>query len=127
MLGGGFGMFGGLQQSYAVRDAQSTARKSASKAQEAKENIRWLEDRLERLTLVCMGMWELLQERASLTEEDLAAKVQEIDLRDGQADGKASKQPQQCPKCSRTMSPRHARCLYCGYAIAGGSPFDKVG
>ena len=73
MFGSGFGMFAGLHYSQAARDAQSTARKSASKAQEARENVRWLEQRLERLTLICMAMWELLQERDGLHAHETPA------------------------------------------------------
>jgi len=38
---------------------------------------------LERLTLVCESMWQLLREKTSLTEEELSAKVTELDLEDG--------------------------------------------
>ena len=46
---------------------------------------------LDRLTLVCQAMWELLRERTGLTESQLLAKVTEVDLRDGKLDGKYKK------------------------------------
>ena len=38
----------------------------------------------------------------------------EIDLRDGQADGKMTPRPKKCPKCDAMMSPKFGRCLFCG-------------
>jgi len=31
-----------------------------------------------------------------------------------------------CPKCGRTMSPRHGRCLYRGCEDLQAEPFDGV-
>jgi len=73
-----------------------------------------IEERVDTLVLVCTSLWELLKERTDLTEEDLMSKVQEVDLRDGTADGKITVGLQKCHKCGRTMSPKHRRCLYCG-------------
>lgn len=81
-------------------------------------------DRLDRLALVCAAMWSILQEQADLTEEDLLARVREIDLRDGQADGKISPQIVRCRQCDRVMSPRHQRCLYCGAEKLEQTAFD---
>jgi ribosomal protein S27AE len=83
-------------------------------ADDARSRVREYESRLDRLTLVCAAMWSLLQEKTGLTEAELLKKVEEIDLSDGVKDGKVRKQAMQCPRCQRTMSSRHARCLYCG-------------
>ena len=88
--------------------------------------MRFLDERVDKLVLACMAMWELLKDRTELTEEDLMAKVQEVDLRDGQADGKVSKTVAKCPKCGRTMSPRHKKCLYCGASKLKVGAFDAA-
>ena len=36
--------------------------------------------RIDQLVLLCQSMWELLCERSNITDEDLKAKVLEIDL-----------------------------------------------
>ena len=60
-------------------------------------------------------MFELMQESApGLTEEKLSTKVVEIDLRDGQADGRMTPKGKKCPKCGAMMSPKFGRCLFCG-------------
>ena len=46
-----------------------------------------LEDRLDRLVLVLGAMWSLLEERG-FTNDDLIARINEIDRADGLADGR---------------------------------------
>ena len=100
--------------------------RAGAKAGRAQREVEQLADRLDRLQLVCTAMWELLAERAELTEQDLLAKVEEVDLRDGRADGKISPQVKRCRQCGRAMSQRHARCLYCGAAKLDSGAFDQV-
>ena len=50
-----------------------------------------------------------------ITEEQLRARIVEVDLRDGQADGRMTPLPKQCPKCQAKMSPQFGRCLFCGF------------
>ena len=72
----GFGRHGGGRRPEASTEAASAAK------------VGQLEDELARLKLVCAAVWELMRERAKLTENDLLAKVAEIDGRDGVIDGK---------------------------------------
>jgi hypothetical protein len=73
-------------------------------------------ERVDQLLLVCAAMWELLSEKTGVTENDLVAKIAELDARDGIADGKMTYTPIKCPQCSRTIFPKQQRCLYCGAA-----------
>jgi hypothetical protein len=79
-----------------------------------------LEDKVNRLALICRAMLELLP---GLTEDQLKAKIQEIDQRDGQVDGRVTPRAKKCPKCDATMSPRFGRCLFCGHQDEAASPF----
>jgi len=82
----------------------------------AARSVMDLEERVSRLALICRAMFELMEESApGLTEEKLSAKVTEIDLRDGVADGQMTPKGKPCPKCGATMSPKFGRCLFCGY------------
>lgn len=85
-----------------------------------------LEERLEKLALVNLAMWELLREKTKLTEEDLLLKVLEIDLRDGSEDAKVTRTVARCQSCGRAMSPRHTKCIYCGAEKLALSAFDRV-
>jgi hypothetical protein len=73
-----------------------------------------LEEKVEKLALITMALSELLQESTGISEERLRAKITEIDLRDGQADGRMTPRPKKCPKCDAMMSPHFGRCLFCG-------------
>ena len=122
-----FGSMAGMSvAAEAAADRAATRASSAASARDAQREVRGLEDRLGRLTLVCMALWELLKERGELTEEDLATKVREIDLRDGVADGKITRQIKHCPSCDRVMSPRHQKCMYCGAVDLRVTPFDAA-
>lgn len=100
---------------------------AGASAKRAQRDVQYLEDRFERLSLVCMAMWSLLQDKTNLTEQDLLDRVQTIDLMDGVADAKVGKTGVvKCVKCARPMSERHLRCIYCGADKPAGSAFDRV-
>jgi hypothetical protein len=107
---------------YLGQKAQQTARADG----DAVGDRRLLEDRLERLALICMAMWSLIQSQTDLTEDDLLERVREIDLMDGVADGKITHQVCRCGTCDRPVSSRHTRCIYCGSEQLIASAFDSV-
>ena len=78
--------------------------------------LRVVDDRLQRQALVVEAMRELLEEAGLFRQEQLIARVEAIDLRDGVADGRSSGVvPQQrCGDCGRILNSRRTRCLYCG-------------
>ncbi len=51
----------------------------------------------------------------------------ELDIADNVADGYSATQAAVCPQCQRPISPKHHRCLYCGYTPPGGdfAVFDQ--
>ena len=122
-------LYGLLEPGMVVRrasEAESAARKSQTKATEVLRELRVVEERLEKLVLIHMAMWSLMQERTGASEEDLAQRVQEIDLADGVADGKITRTAQKCAQCGRTISRRHRKCLFCGSEDLTAAPFKGV-
>jgi hypothetical protein len=77
-----------------------------------------VDERLHRLALVLEAMRELLEEAGLFRQDQLRARLEAIDLRDGVADGRlgAGPQHQRCGGCGRTLNSRLKRCLYCGSA-----------
>ncbi|MEM8493969.1 MAG: hypothetical protein AAF663_01120 [Planctomycetota bacterium] len=122
MFGGGYGSGGDFGGAHASGEAAS-ARGAARRAQ---QDVSHLEDRFDRLHLVCMAMWSLLEDKLGVTEEELVAKVMELDLRDGTMDGKVTRTVKKCEACGRPVHPRHQRCLYCGEVPGGQSVFDGL-
>jgi hypothetical protein len=106
--------------------AEIGAAQAARNAREAQRDAATAEQNVDRLTLICMAMWELVSAKTDLTEDDLVAKVREIDLRDGVEDGKLKIQANQCPQCDRMMSRRHSRCLYCGAEDLQATAFEPL-
>jgi len=77
-----------------------------------------LEMRLERAMLTMEAMWSLLRDRMGATDEELAARIVELDESDGMLDGKVRREPLECTACNRTIPTRFPRCLYCGAGVA---------
>ena len=74
-----------------------------------------LEDKVDRLALICCALFELVQESSGISEEQLRKQIAEVDLRDGQQDNRITPRAKKCPKCDAMMSPKFRRCLFCGY------------
>jgi hypothetical protein len=87
---------------------------ASSRENIAREANKHLVEKVEGLALVTQALFELLQETTGVSEQRLRAKITEIDLRDGQADGRMTRRPKKCPKCDAMMSPQFGRCLFCG-------------
>lgn len=118
-------IFWQLRQYEGGAEAGVSSARAEGKAQSAVQQVAELDARVDRLALVCMAMWKLLQEHTDLTEEDLMAKVGELDLMDGTPDGRL-KQVKRCTKCQRVLSPKHERCMYCGAEKLETTAFDAL-
>jgi len=121
MEGFDFGLGG--DGSFAGDNERWTAPQSTGGGTSSQLETRQLEQRLERLTLICHAMWSLLQEQTSLGEQQLLQRVHELQ-RNGEQEG--GQGPEQCPKCGRTFNRRQDKCLYCGEPKPATSAFDLV-
>ncbi len=81
------------------------------------DKVHELERQIERLTLALATVTELFCERHEISNEELAAKVREIDLRDGNLDGRMSPSIQRlvkkCSSCKGINKEIRETCLYC--------------
>jgi hypothetical protein len=103
-----------LWQQHLIHRAEGKALDAEAKTATVVGDIVKLRDAVDRLALINRAMWELLSTRAGVSELDLIAKVEEVDLRDGKADGKLERNVRTCAQCQRTLHKRHLACLYCG-------------
>lgn len=111
-------IFWELYQLKRTSDAIATARDAERKATDLESRVDpkvfQLEKQVERLSLGCQAMWELLTEILGVDQETILAKMEEIDLRDGKRDGKIHREQVECQSCGRLGHTGRARCLYCG-------------
>ena len=83
-----------------------------------------LDERIDRLTLLCEAMWELLVD-AGATPEALANKLNELDMADGRKDLKRKKLPVRCD-CGAMVPPVAKVCQFCSQPPPDRSFFDPV-
>ena len=112
--------------SYSNNEANRSAARAVTEASSASRDVQQLEDRLDRLILVCRAMWELLREKSLAVEEELVTKVAVLDAADGVADGKQTQVLRKCRKCDRPLQRRATKCLYCKAELVLGSVFETV-
>lgn len=110
-------LFWELNQERRIGDLQSDINRSTNQSDTV---IRRLEARVDRLALINTALWEITMKRLNISQDELEAKVTEVDVRDGLLDGRIrpDNQPLRCAACDRTLMQRHRTCLYCGQAHA---------
>ncbi len=102
--------------------AHISAGEARSKASDAKAGVEELSARLDRAVMACEAMWTFVHEKLGVTEEEFVERINEIDMSDGQLDGKVRRPPNACPGCGRAVASRFPKCLYCG-ALVSRDPF----
>lgn len=114
-----------IHQQTMIADANRTADRAQNKVETYDIQLKGLLRQMERLTLACHSMWELIRDNTDLTEADLEEKILEVDLRDGAADGKMATQILTCPSCGKNTNSKRSVCVMCGEPVKAGSPFQS--
>jgi hypothetical protein len=110
----------------AAARAASLAREAGAAAGVAvTHDIEDLEMRLERLLLVVESMWSLLRE-SGYNDDQLIARIKQLDIEDGTADGRRAAKPRQCPSCRSMVEPGRDSCPYCGKTLPPSEPLAGV-
>lgn len=107
-----------------IAGAELTAERAMSKADRYSDDIADINRHVERLSLACQAMWELLREHSGLTEADIEAKILEIDARDGRVDGKIASRVLNCPSCGKATNSKRSSCVICGAPIKRPHQFE---
>lgn len=112
-----------LFQSLQIRSNSTNASEANIKSRRNSSDIAILEEKIDALSLACHAMWEILQKKHGVTITELESMIEELDLRDGQLDGKLDLDAKNCPDCGHKLNKRHKNCFYCGAEIPGGGVF----
>lgn len=113
-----------LWQQSKINEAEHSAARAENKANNMCDDVRNLARKVDRLALSCQAMWEMLREMTSVTDDQLAAKILEVDLRDGRADGKIGAHACVCHACGRATNSRRTTCLMCGAPLRKDHLFE---
>lgn len=108
------GVFWEAQQNQNIARAGSEANQAKSQVQNLQRQVLHLSDRVERLSIACQALWELLRDKTDLQDDDIRSKMLEIDLRDGELDGKMTRRIIECATCKQRGNSARTTCLYCG-------------
>ena len=112
-----------LIQHFQINEAKSDARDALHTANSQDNKRRYLQNQVDRLSLACQAMWEILRDHTGLTEEQLLGKMKEIDARDGKMDGKMTNEVLTCPSCNNKTGTQTGSCIYCGLKIQAKHTF----
>lgn len=93
---------------------KASARATENASLETQESIKELRHQVDRLSLLNQALWELIRDKAGLTDADLERMASSIDMRDGKEDGKMGGGAVTCPTCTRVSNAKHYKCMYCG-------------
>jgi hypothetical protein len=104
------------------RGERDTLRGAARGAERVAQEAESLQAELNRLTLACAAMWTLLKEHGH-TDEELLARMEQLDLRDGKLDGRMTPEAIACAACGRKTRPGRRSCLFCGSDLPAGPAF----
>lgn len=117
----GFGLSHG--QDAGARLAANSANAAARDVKNEADELRF---EIERLLMITEALWSMVKDQHGYNDDQLIAKVAEIDMRDGKLDGRVTTKegPLACPQCGRTLGKRRPACLYCGTAVAR-DPFAR--
>jgi hypothetical protein len=80
-----------------------------------------INQRVDRLILVVDAMWSLLKD-SGWTDEQLRARLEELDLADGVADGRRTPKPAACGGCGSMVEVGRSTCAFCGVAVSDDGP-----
>jgi len=107
----------------AAEDAKRDARHADTRLH---AEVLRLESKIDGLALICQALFEILRDKGGVTQDEVDARMKEIDLRDGRADGRIRGQPTKCPQCKRIAHTRQRVCMYCSAPILGGMLAERT-
>jgi hypothetical protein len=115
---------GGWRVEQALRDSPVGPGLSAETSA-LKNKADRLQGELKRLSTATRAMWLLVKEKHGFSDDELLAKIDELNKAGAAADGwRAKEAAPTCPQCSRPLTHSQPKCLYCGQEIRW-DPFDN--
>lgn len=106
--------------------AQVAADEAASQAEASRYVARNNEQRIERLELLVETLLHHLEQSGQLDRQKFGALVEQVDLADGNLDGRISKDMShrvpRCQECGKPLARKRKECIYCGAEVPRRNP-----
>lgn len=90
------------------------------------DEVQELRRRLEHFALAQQALYELFAAKLGVTDDEVMAKMAEIDARDGTVDHRLGSMALVCPACKRRTPANMDHCIYCSAPVKGGHLFQKL-
>jgi hypothetical protein len=113
-------------QEIRTREAQRRADRAIDKTIDLAGSADVLKRRVEVMALANQALFEILQSRLGITEEEVIRRMAEIDARDGAKDGKIGARVVKCRRCGKQVSTSRQRCIYCAEIVTEGHLYEKA-
>ena len=107
-------IFWEVRQQQRIGQAKAAANSAQSAATDAKSQVRQFQRQLDKSMMLIEALWTLCREAHGWTDQQLVDRVTDIDLRDGQLDGKVAHAARPCAECGRTIAADRDQCMWCG-------------
>lgn len=106
--------FSSFQSRRKMADLRDDIANQVTTIDSLRRQLLYAQQRLDKALLAVEALVELLAEHEIMSREDIMDRMETIDLRDGKLDGKVTAEVVNCVACNRPISPKMAKCLYCG-------------
>ena len=108
-------IFVDMHQYKKIDEAGAKAQSASDRVDSVNDQIRILEAMIGEQRLIIQSLCELLIDNNTLIKQKLFEKMNEVDIRDGIADGKiGTSHASVCEKCFRRYNFKVNKCQYCG-------------
>jgi len=102
-------------------EALGQARSSQHLAEVTGDQVLQLQQRVDRLSVVNLALWRLLQDRLGLTDEQLRESLTQLQNESAKNKVVSGTKPEgRCPGCGHVNAMRKDRCMYCGHQDPAG-------
>lgn len=105
--------------------ATASAREAAREVENVSRTLTQMQQRMDKMAMVLLALVTLVQNKLSLSEEELFAHLQSM-VKMIEASRPDANQRGRCPKCDGVVPVNAKRCQFCGAELAAAGPSNPL-